>query len=245
MAAISPVPVPTVVGTGRPGAGFPMPWSVQTWLPGEVPTSTSHAMSVDFAVDLAELILALRAGDARGETFRGDNRGGDLTSHDAWVEECLVKSRDLLDAALLERLWHDFRGLPSGRPDVLNHGDLIPANLLAHGGRLVGVLDPGGFGPADPSLDLVAAWHLLEAGPRLALREVVGSDDLEWARGKAWAFEQALGAVWYYLDSNRPMVELGAWTLRRIVEDETGDGQALAGPRSRLWEVLGVGADAP
>ena len=41
------------------------------------------------------------------------------------------------------------------------------------------------------------------------------------------------------------MVELGAWTLRRIVEDETGDGQALAGPRSRLWEGLGVGADAP
>jgi aminoglycoside phosphotransferase (APT) family kinase protein len=30
------------------------------------------------------------------------------------------------------------------------------------GEHLVGVLDGGGFGPADPALDLVAAWHLLD-----------------------------------------------------------------------------------
>jgi hypothetical protein len=53
-------------------------------------------------------------------------------------------------------------------------------------------------------LDLVAAWHLLEDGPRQVLREDLRCDDLEWERGKAWAFEQAMGLVWYYAQSNRP-----------------------------------------
>jgi aminoglycoside phosphotransferase (APT) family kinase protein len=52
-------------------------------------------------------------------------------------------------------------------------------------GRLAGVLDVGDFGPADPALDLVIAWHLLEAGPRQALRDNLGCDDLQWERGKA------------------------------------------------------------
>jgi hypothetical protein len=32
-------------------------------------------------------------------------------------------------------------------------------------------------------------------------------------RGAAWAFEQALGAVWYYADSNPVMSEMGRRTL--------------------------------
>ena len=47
----------------------------------------------------------------------------------------------------------------------MTHSDLIPGNVLVSAGRLSGILDVGGFGPADPALDLVSAWHLLEAGP--------------------------------------------------------------------------------
>jgi hypothetical protein len=39
------------------------------------------------------------------------------------------------------------------------------------------------------------AWHLLETKPRQVLRERLASDDLEWQRSKAWAFEQAMGVV--------------------------------------------------
>jgi hypothetical protein len=42
-------------------------------------------------------------------------------------------------------------------------------------------------------LDLVCAWHLLDAGPRQVLRDDLDCDDLEWERGKAWAFEQTMG----------------------------------------------------
>ena len=99
----------------------------------------------------------------------------------------------------------------------MTHGDLIPGNLLVAEGRLRGVIDVGGLGPADPALDLVAAWHLLEPGPRRVLRDELGCDDLEWDRGQAWAFEQAMGAAWYYVHTNPAMHRMGMVTLDRIL----------------------------
>jgi hypothetical protein len=49
------------------------------------------------------------------------------------------------------------------------------------------------------------------------LRERLDCDDLEWQRGKAWAFEQAMGAIWYYVDSNPAMSHMGRRTLDRIM----------------------------
>ena len=91
-------------------------------------------------------------------------------------------------------------------------------NLLVRGERLVGVLDGGGFGPADPALDLVAGWHLLDRERRAVFRDAVGSDELEWQRGAAWAFEQAIGLVWYYRESNPTMSALGDSTIARLLE---------------------------
>ncbi len=68
---------------------------------------------------------------------------------------------------------------------------------------------------------MVAAWHLLEAQPRQTLRAVLQCDDLEWAKGAAWALQQAMGTVWYYADSNPPMSQMGRRTLTRIVADES------------------------
>jgi aminoglycoside phosphotransferase (APT) family kinase protein len=213
-------PTPEPVAVGEPGAGYPLPWSVQTWLPGMVATAHDPGASVAFAHDLAEFISDVRAIDTGGRTFRGGGRGGDLRSHDAWMETCFGHSEGLLDVPRLRRMWSVMRNLPRGAaPDAMTHGDLIPGNVLVSGGRLAGVLDVGGLGPADPALDLVGAWHLLDAGPRQALREVLGCGDLEWERGKAWAFEQAMGAVWYYRDSNPPMSQMGRRTLDRIVAD--------------------------
>lgn len=101
----------------------------------------------------------------------------------------------------------------------MSHGDLIPANLLTAQGRLTGVLDTAGFAPADPALDLVAARHLLDRPRRSILRTRLGSSGLEWERGAAWAFEQAIGLVWYYRGTNPTMEQLGRSTLYRLLED--------------------------
>jgi aminoglycoside phosphotransferase (APT) family kinase protein len=207
---------PKPVALGEPGPGYPSPWSVQTWLPGEV--VTTQTLGDAFALDLAEFITGVRAIDTRGRTFSGGGRGGDLKDHDDWMETCFERSESLLDVPTLRRIWSDLRNLPRGdHADLMTHGDLIPGNLLVTDGRLTGVLDVGGLGPADPALELVAAWHLLEAGPRATLRRALTTDDLEWRRGQAWAFVQAMGLPWYYDKTNPPMAETGRRTLARIV----------------------------
>ncbi|WP_449348556.1 aminoglycoside phosphotransferase family protein [Streptomyces shaanxiensis] len=217
LAQVSRFPVPEPVALGKPGAGHPMPWAVQTWLPGTVATDADPSGSDAFAEDLAAFIAALRGAGTQGRLFGGDNRGGVISDHDAWMAKCFEESEGLLDVPRLCRLWGRFRELPRTSADVMSHGDLIPGNVLVTGDRLSGVLDTGGFGPADPALDLVSAWHLLEPGPRDVLRRVLACDDLEWERGKAWAFEQAMGLVWYYVESNPAMSRLGRRTLDRIL----------------------------
>jgi aminoglycoside phosphotransferase (APT) family kinase protein/N-acetylglutamate synthase-like GNAT family acetyltransferase len=230
---------PEPVALGEPGPGYPLPWSVQTWLPGVTAGDRDPGDSPGFARDLAEFIGAVRGMDTRGHVFGGPGRGGVLRSHDQWVQTCLARSEGLLDVPRLRARWQAMRELPRGpEPDVTSHRDLIPGNVLVAGQgrevRLAGVLDVGGLGPADPALDLVAAWHLLAGGPRRVFREVLGAGDEEWARGQAWAFEQAIGLVWYYRDSNPAMAGLGRRTLDRIL---------AAGPGQAAGRVAAAGVD--
>jgi aminoglycoside phosphotransferase (APT) family kinase protein len=210
-------PTPEPIALGAPGAGYPLPWSVLTWLPGTVAADQDPGASEDFAHDLAEFIGGVRAIPPLGRTFSGQGRGGDLRSHDAWMQTCFERSAHLLDVPRLRQCWAALRDLPRTAADVTTHGDLIPANVLVCGGRLAGIIDVGGTGPADPALDLVSGWHLLEAGPRQVLRDDLGCDDLDWERGRAWAFEQAMGLVWYYVESNPAMSRMGRRTLDRIL----------------------------
>jgi aminoglycoside phosphotransferase (APT) family kinase protein len=138
---------PEPVALGEPGAGYPLPWSVQTWLPGAVATDVDPGESASFARDLAEFIAGVRLIPAGGRTFSGRGRGGDLRDHDAWLETCFLRSAGLLDTGRLRRLWAALRELPRGdTEDVMNHGDLMPGNVLVSAdGRLAGVLDVGGL----------------------------------------------------------------------------------------------------
>jgi aminoglycoside phosphotransferase (APT) family kinase protein len=217
-----PFPSPEPVGIGRPGRGYPLAWSVQSWIDGHVATPSGVASSADFALDLARLVAALRAVGTDGRVFDGRGRGGDLRDHDAWMEECLARSKGLLDVARLRRMWAEFRELPSAQREMMSHKDLIPGNLLVKDGRLAGVLDTGGFGPADAALDLVAGWHMLDQERRRLFRDTLEVAEPEWQRGAAWAFQQAMGLVWYYADSNAVMSTLGRSTLARLVEDADG-----------------------
>jgi len=215
-ALASPFPAPEPLLIGEPGQGYPLPWSVQTWLDGATPTPTSSSGSTELALDLAALIGRLRGCDTRGRTFNGDNRGGRLPDHDGWVEECVDRTEGLFDTQWMKGFWASARTLSRDEPDAMCHTDLIPGNLLVTDGRLAGVLDTGGFQAADPALDLVCAWHLLDDGPREVLRRSLDCSELQWQRSRAWAFEQAAGAYWYYVDTNPTMAAMGRTTLERL-----------------------------
>jgi len=222
LAGATTFPVSEPIAIGHPGAGYPLPWSVQAWLTGHDATVEDPAGSSSFAEDLATLISELRAVDTRGRTFQGGGRGGHLPDHDRWMETCVAKSEGLLDADAARTTWARLRTLPREDPDAMCHGDLIPPNLLVRDGRLAGVLDFGGFGAADPALDLVVAWHVLDDGPRELLRRALGCGEVQWLRGAAWAFQQAMGLVWYYVETNPTMSAIGRRTLARIASSGVG-----------------------
>ncbi len=217
-AFVSTVAAPDPLGIGQPGHGYPMPWSTQTWLPGVTASPDSHETSSTLALDVAALVDQLRQSNTRGRRFSGDGRGGQLSDHDEWVDECITRTDGLLDTDSMRRLWSRMRLLPREDPDMMGHGDLTPSNLLVTGQRLTGVVDTGGFQAADPALDLVAAWHLFDESPRAELRNALDCSDLQWERGAAWAFQQAAGAHWYYLHTNPVMANMGATTLDRLIK---------------------------
>jgi aminoglycoside phosphotransferase (APT) family kinase protein len=140
-------PTPEPVALGPPWAGYPLPWSVQTWLPGTTATDEDPGESAGFADDLADFIYDVRAIDTRGRTFGGRGRGGELRSHDAWMQTCFERSEPLLDVPRLRRTWAILWALPRSASDLMTHGDLIPGNVLVSHGRLAGVIDVGGMGP--------------------------------------------------------------------------------------------------
>ena len=212
----SPFQAPTPLHIGRPGHGYPMAWATQSWLPGATASPHSHAKSAQLALDVADLIHHLRGWTTRGRRFGGNGRGGRLEDHDEWIEQCITRSSGLLDTESMRALWSRFRALPREDPDVMCHGDLIPSNVLVSAERLAGVLDTGGFRPSDPALDLVAAWHFFDDEPREQLRDALGCCAVQWERGAAWAFQQAVGAYWYYEHSNPTMADMGKTTLDRL-----------------------------
>jgi aminoglycoside phosphotransferase (APT) family kinase protein len=221
-AKLSPVAAPEPLALGKPGLGYPLPWTVQTWVPGHDAVSEDPGASQAFADDLAGLIARLRSVDTHGRHFNGLGRGGHLPDHDDWVSHCFEKSEGIVDVPSLRALWDEWRTLPEVDADVMSHGDLTPPNVLVSRGRLVGVLDTGGFAPADPALDLVSAWHLLDRPQRERVRERLGCSEVQWMRGAAWALQQALGLVWYYADSNPVMSRWGLRTLDRLLVDYQG-----------------------
>jgi len=61
---------------------------------------------------------------------------------------------------------------------------------------------------------------IFRIGSELAARFPLRPDDpaavREWLETEAWAFEQALGLVWYYAETNAAMSQMGRRTLERI-----------------------------
>jgi aminoglycoside phosphotransferase (APT) family kinase protein len=71
-----PVPDPESVALGEPAAGYPVPWSVQTWIPGTVAPDADPGTSAGFAADPAEFIAGVREIGTRDRTFAGSAGAG-------------------------------------------------------------------------------------------------------------------------------------------------------------------------
>jgi aminoglycoside phosphotransferase (APT) family kinase protein len=196
-----PLPVPAPVREGRPGSGYPWPWSIVPFLPGQVAARNPPADWRDAAISLGRFLTALHVPappDAPANALRGvplADRGGRLTRHLTAVGG-LADYRAVIrawEAALAAPAWHE--------PAVWLHGDLHPANIVVHRGRISGVIDFGDITSGDPANDLSVAWMLLPAryhddfrsAYRPASQYAAGDDT--WARARGWALALSLAML--------------------------------------------------
>jgi len=189
-----PVSVPEPVHRGEPGCGFPRPWSLYGWIPGDTAAKGVDDLS-RFAVDLAGFLCALQGIDATGAPAAGDHsfgRGGPLSRYTRDVLDNLPILPSDMDTGAVVRVWKAAVARPYDGPPVWFHGDMAPSNLLVTDDRLSAVIDFGTCGVGDPACDFVLAWTYLDADAAKILRARTGVDDATWSRGAAWALWKAL-----------------------------------------------------
>lgn len=209
-----PLPIPTPVGYGRPGAGFAMHWSIYRWLDG-VNAFDAPIVDLDHAArELGRFGAALR----RIEPGDGPPsfRGGPLVDQERDVLAAIddLGTDGIIDKATALDAWQATIDLPQWQDaPVWIHGDLLPGNLLAQDGKLCAVIDFGGVGVGDPACDLMAAWTVLGAGERTAFRDCSEVDDATWRRGRGWAFGFGLMAYHYYQTKNPILAAVGLRSL--------------------------------
>lgn len=190
-----PLPIPASLAKGAPGEGYPFPWSVRRWLPGETAQVGRIADLASFAKALAAFLTALQQVEPAGGPPPGPHsafRGAPLATYDAETQRALVAVQDLIDAEAASRLWHAALATPSHGSPVWFHGDVAATNLLIRDGQLSAVLDFGCCGVGDPACDVVIAWTLFGGESRTAFRAALPLDEGTWARGRGWALWKAL-----------------------------------------------------
>jgi aminoglycoside phosphotransferase (APT) family kinase protein len=193
-----PLPIPEPVGQGAPGGGYPFPWSVYRWIPGQVADRDTIDDLAAFADDLAGFLRALQHVPAEQGPPPGQHsahRGGPLEFYDDDFRRALRALGSRVPTELCLLLWHEALEEPRLGDPVWFHGDVAIGNLLVRGGRLAAVIDFGCSGVGDPACDLAVAWSLFDPASRTVFRTALRPDDATWARGRGWALWKALITV--------------------------------------------------
>lgn len=190
-----PLPIPEPVALGAPGCGFPRPWSVYRWLPGETASGERVTDLQTFARDVAQFLTCLWSVDTHGGPVAGAHsfgRGGPLSVYDSDIHACLDALPADMSREVVLDIWTCALSTPFEAAPCWFHGDLAPSNLVVRDGRLAAVIDFGTCGVGDPACDLVLAWTFLDAHSRHTFRQRLDVDTGSWARGRGWALWKAL-----------------------------------------------------
>lgn len=225
-----PIAVPKIAYAGSPDPLFPHPWAVIEWLEGsdawEARLSLMDPGGDALAEDLAQTVIAIGGlSDINVPNRVPGSRGGPLLPLldrlDQWLTDEKWNADGLLDVAAVRHSAAESAdaALEEVVDDRFVHGDLIPGNVLVTRDRLSAVIDWGGAGIGDAALDLVPAWAILDRGGREVFRSATGATHASWLRGRAFALEQAVGGVLYYVPRGHTLGAVMQRSLDWILTD--------------------------
>ncbi|MGB8944406.1 MAG: aminoglycoside phosphotransferase family protein [Streptomyces sp.] len=217
-----PFAVPPILGEGAPGEGYPYPWSVRGWLDGETAAPGRIDDMAQFALSVAEFILALQRCDATGGPLAGEHswyRGASPAYYDEETRRCLSALEGRVDTGRAAAVWDaalaaEWHGTP-----VWFHGDIAPGNLLVADGKLTAVIDFGTSGVGDPACDLVIAWGMFSGESREAFRRAVGHDEGTWARARGWLLWKSLLTLTGHIDTDPERAAVDRRLIAEVLAD--------------------------
>ena len=200
LAARLPLPIPTPVRIGRPGCGFPWPWSIARWFHGRSALTTPPLDLQATAVLLGEFLRALHHA-APSDAPSNPWRGVPLMARTESFVGNLDQLESVVDAQRVRTAWKDTLAAPpwSG-PPLWIHGDLHPGNLVVSDGRVIAVVDFGDLTAGDPATDLALMWMLLPSTlhPVFTAAASGGAymvDDDMVVRARGWAMSLAVAVM--------------------------------------------------
>ena len=218
-----PLPIPEPLAIGKPGCGFPRPWSVYRWIEGQTAAAAKVANLPEFAADLAGFLTALYKVDPSGGPLPGTHnffRGGSPAHYDAETRTALAALRGQIDTGLAAEVWEEALAARwDGPAGVVPRR--CPAREPAPGllGRLSAVIDFGTSGIGDPACDTTIAWTFLSGESQRVFKERLPFDEETWTRGRGWAIWKAMIVLVEQLETDPDEAELTKNVIGKIIAD--------------------------
>jgi aminoglycoside phosphotransferase (APT) family kinase protein len=215
-----PLQIPQPVALGEPTEDYPCHWLIVRWIPGENATRFSLRSMGNAAAKLGEFVSTLRSIDVGGVKI-DRYRGRPLRLRDELTREAISAVGDEYDTRVLSAAWNDsMQGPDWSGPPCFFHGDLHSGNLISTHGALAAVIDFGGIGTGDPSVDGIAGWWLFDPESRGVFRDAGAFTKEMWARARGWALSIALVALPYYRESNPAFAGMARYAIDEVLSDE-------------------------
>lgn len=222
-----PLSIPTPIAMGAPSKEYPLHWSIYKWIDGDTVSIERVSDLNQFAVTLAEFLVAFQQCDTTGGPLPGEHnffRGGNLAIYDAETKEATKTLGHKIDVDIVTNIWNAARNSTWRNSPVWIHGDMATGNLLVKHGQLKAVIDFGQLGIGDPACDLVIAWTFFRNESRKVFRETLKLDSETWARARGWALWKAL-IIYAGLSGTNPNdIEKSKLIISEVIADYQNNG---------------------
>ena len=211
-------PHPVFPFLGEPGAGYPWPWAIVSWVPGDMAVDVPLASSEGAALGRA---LAQVHQPAPPDAPLNDEQSIPMAEREertlrriAALADAGGPNGERLDAGAAREVWAAASAVPDPRRDqwVWSHADLHGANVLSLGGRFGGIVDWGSMAACDPAVDLGFAHSLTTADGVAAMLAEYGAltgrvDDALEARMRGIGLAKSVGIAM----SDTPATKAMGW----------------------------------
>ena len=222
LAPLLPLPIPVPLARGQAGENYPWNWSVYRWLEGENATIDRIEDLNQFALKLAQFLIALQQIDPTSGPLPGQHnffRGGSLAIYDAEIRDAIASLHGKIDTNTVTAIWESALESTWQDSPVWLHGDVYATNLLVHKGCLSAVIDFGCSGVGDPACDFTIAWTLFSGESRKTFRSALSVDDSTWARSRGWALWKGLITLAENIYTNPLTAETAQQTIDEVIDD--------------------------